>query len=293
MLAIVIPYYKLSFFNETLLSLANQTDKRFKVYIGDDASPENCSSLLEENKDKFDFKYKKFKDNLGRISLVKHWERCIAMTGDEDWLMILGDDDVLGNNVVRSFYKRIIQINISNLKVIRFSTIKIDKDSNPISKVFTHPEIEKSTDFYMRLLEGKTRSSLSEYIFSKPTLQIKKFKNFPLAWYSDILAVLEFSNFENVFSINLDKVYVRISDKSISGSPYFVKEKYKASALFYGHIIKNINKFNSSNRDFILKIIEKNYLNNKKNFQLYFKIIKYYIFHFQIKKIIKLNFKMI
>lgn len=47
MLAIIIPYYKLRFFEATLESLANQTDKRFKVYIGDDASPENLADLLE------------------------------------------------------------------------------------------------------------------------------------------------------------------------------------------------------------------------------------------------------
>ena len=35
MLAIVIPYYKYTFFEETLISLSNQTDKRFKIYIGD------------------------------------------------------------------------------------------------------------------------------------------------------------------------------------------------------------------------------------------------------------------
>ena len=47
MLAIIIPYYKLTFFEDTLESLANQTDKLFKVYIGDDASPENPTDLLE------------------------------------------------------------------------------------------------------------------------------------------------------------------------------------------------------------------------------------------------------
>jgi len=38
MLAIVIPYYKRTFFEETLQSLANQTDKRFQVYVGDDTN---------------------------------------------------------------------------------------------------------------------------------------------------------------------------------------------------------------------------------------------------------------
>ena len=46
MLAIIIPFYKLTFFEENLHSLAIQTDKRFKVYIGDDSSPYDCSILL-------------------------------------------------------------------------------------------------------------------------------------------------------------------------------------------------------------------------------------------------------
>lgn len=53
MLAIVVPYYKLIFFEETLRSAPNQTDQRFKVYVGDDASPENFSDVLENYKAKF------------------------------------------------------------------------------------------------------------------------------------------------------------------------------------------------------------------------------------------------
>ena len=46
MLAIVIPYYKIIFFEKTLESLAQQTDKRFRVYIGDDASPDSPEKLF-------------------------------------------------------------------------------------------------------------------------------------------------------------------------------------------------------------------------------------------------------
>ena len=55
MLAIVIPYYKLTFFEATLNSLANQTDQRFKVYIGDDASKEDTTIILEKYKGKFNY----------------------------------------------------------------------------------------------------------------------------------------------------------------------------------------------------------------------------------------------
>ena len=48
MLDIIIPYFKGAFFEKTLESLGNQTDKRFKVFIGDDASPENPDVLLQK-----------------------------------------------------------------------------------------------------------------------------------------------------------------------------------------------------------------------------------------------------
>ena len=73
MLAIVIPYYKINFFEKTLSSLAQQTDQRFQVYIGDDESPVPPTELLEKYQGKFSFTYKRFKDNLGSVSLVKQW----------------------------------------------------------------------------------------------------------------------------------------------------------------------------------------------------------------------------
>ena len=79
MLAIVIPYYKIDFFSETLNCLANQTNKQFHVYIGNDASPTDPSSLLDNYKDTIKFTYKKFNNNLGGYSLVKQWGRCIGL----------------------------------------------------------------------------------------------------------------------------------------------------------------------------------------------------------------------
>jgi len=47
MLVIVIPYFKRTFFEETLQSLAKQTDKRFVGYVGDDAGQKDCVALLK------------------------------------------------------------------------------------------------------------------------------------------------------------------------------------------------------------------------------------------------------
>jgi glycosyltransferase involved in cell wall biosynthesis len=105
MLAIVIPYFKVTFFEETINSLAGQTNKNFKVYIGDDASPECPKKILKEFESKLNFKYQKFENNLGSISLVQQWNRCIDLIEDEEWIMILGDDDFLEETVVENWYK--------------------------------------------------------------------------------------------------------------------------------------------------------------------------------------------
>jgi glycosyltransferase involved in cell wall biosynthesis len=280
LLAIVIPYYKLTFFEDTLHSLANQTDQRFKVYIGDDASPENPTLLLKKYKNEFNFLYHRFEVNLGTVSLTKQWERCIDMTSDEEWIMILGDDDYLEYNIVEQFHKNINEIkNISN--VIRFSSCKIDEKGQSISEVFLHPKQELSTNFLFR----NTRSSMSEYIFKKKIILDIGFIELPLAWFADVLAMLEFSNFKDVYSINSAIVYVRITELSISGNRNNLKLKSKAKFGFYYYLLsKKIKYFNSSQIKSLKDRLNNCYLSDKGKFMLFLKITMFYLTNFLIKE---------
>ena len=47
-LAIIIPAYKAEYLEQTLKSIAGQSDKRFKVYIGDDCSPYRLKNIIEK-----------------------------------------------------------------------------------------------------------------------------------------------------------------------------------------------------------------------------------------------------
>ena len=284
MLAIIIPYFKLTFFEATLTSLAAQTCQDFKVYIGNDASPEDPSNLIEKYKGQFDFSYHRFEDNLGGTSLTKQWERCIALSSNEEWLMILGDDDVLSCNCVSSFYSNLENINENNIDVVRFATFKINELNNKISNKVDHPKIEKSIDFLFR----KSRSSLSEYIFKINKIQEIGLKDFPLAWHSDVLAVLEFSNFDNVFSVNEAFVEVRISNQSISGKTSNLKLKNKATFQFYEYLIlKKIKLFSNSQKTIIFNSLNKLYVNDKKNFFIFIKITIVYLKIKSFKSLLK------
>ena len=289
MLAIIIPFYKLTFFEATLQSLAHQIDKRFKVYIGDDASPEDCSVLLQQFQGQIDFKYHRFDANLGAISLTQQWERCIALSNDEQWLMILGDDDVLDDNCVASFYANEVEIKENKSNVIRYACKVINAQGNVFLGPYFHPKLELASDFYCRKVKNLTRSSLSEYIFKKEVFNQYKFVNYPLAWHSDDKAWLDFSENKPIYTINEAIVYVRFSEINISGRQDNIAQKLTATFQFYGDILSDKkNVFTSKQVLTILMsyevIIKKD---RKLNFNEWIFLFRNYFFNFKLIPFLK------
>lgn len=278
MLAIVIPFYKLTFFEETIESLSNQTDKRFTVYIGDDASPEDPTILLNKYQGKFDFEYHRFDSNLGEIALTKQWERCIAMTKKEEWIMILGDDDYLSDTVVEQFYIHLPEFQLK-ANVVRFASQLVYESEKIKSKIYTNPVWETATDSFYRKFKRIAMSSLSEYVFSKKAYEKYGFHDYPLAWNSDDRAWLDFSDDKPIYSINGSLVYPRMSNINITGRRDNLELKNQSSAAFYDFLILNkLKQFNKYQR---IKIIRKYYFELKKVKSLDSKdwafVIKYYV----------------
>lgn len=271
MLAIVIPYYKLSFFEETLQSLSIQTDKRFKVYIGDDGSLENPMPLLEKYKGQIDFKYHRFNENLGGISLVQQWNRCIAMAEEEEWLLVLCDDDCLSSMCIADFYDCLPEIESHGCKVIRFASVINDMVHQKVSALHTHPKLEKATDFFYRRIRNQTRSSLSEYIFKKDAYHKYGFYNYNLAWHADDRAWLEFSDFKEIYTINSSYLSFRLSEENISRANYKTEIKEQAKIKFFkDFIVRNLFKFRRNQRENLLLYYEQMiYLTNRVNFRFW------------------------
>lgn len=236
MLAIVIPYYNLEFFGECLESLAVQTNKNFKVYIGNDASPKDPYSLIDSYQEKLNITYRRFEQNLGSLSLTQHWVRCIEMSIEEEWIMILGDDDLLDINVVNNFYLNHSEFNEKS-NVIRFASQIIDAEGTHKSQVFKHPKWEKASDSFFRWLHGETRSTLSEHIFTKKAYIKFQFKNYPLGWHSDDIAWLDFPDGKKIYSINNSKVFIRHSGISITTTSNNLDLKEEASLRFQNDLI--------------------------------------------------------
>jgi len=297
MLAIIIPYYKLTFFRETLESLAVQTDQRFNVYIGNDASPEDPESLLKEFEGKFSFTYKRFDKNLGGTSLTQQWERCIEMMQGEEWFMILGDDDFLDVNFVASFNRVYNADLLSGLHVIKCLAKIVDEEGKVI--IDKTQEVKNignsSVDCFIAKTKGKINSSLSEHIFSVKKYKEVKFRHYPFAWHSDDFATLQFSSFGKIYILRDALCYVRMSTISISGSSDNLEQKKTASDEFYKDVFSEIriNKLNHEQKLFFAYFWSsyfpqrfnfnamKLYINTQgfKGLLAYFKIMIYKIFN--------------
>lgn len=230
-LAIVIPFFKIYYLENLLLSLVAQTDQRFNLYIGDDASPHNIGDIITKYNNVLQITYKRFDENLGSSSLAKHWHRSISLTKGEGWIRLFGDDDMMDANCVSDFYSNIDDLH----HVYRFSTQCIDSRGRAIKK----PQIVKSNEFrsdYIRnrLLE-KQRVSLSECIFSKISYDyVGGFMEMPLAYSSDVVAWYMFSGETGIRGINTSKVYLRSSEFNISSrQDNLDKKRFAMDNIFY------------------------------------------------------------
>jgi glycosyltransferase involved in cell wall biosynthesis len=291
-LALVIPYFKIDFFKETMDSLCNQTNTNFTIYIGNDASPNNPEEILSAYHDKLNITYQNFTENLGSKSLVQQWNRCLNLVRDENWVLILGDDDVLSNDVVEKFYTE-VDTN-SSATIFRFSTQVIDEKSTKISPIFTHPKEELGFDFFERKLNGETRSSLSEYVFNKNELLKFGIKDLPLAWFSDLLLVIELGMKKPIVTINDSVVFFRNSGVNITSKNDNLVKKNEATFAFYFYLIQ---KYKCEISAPFLKVLysklEKTILDNKKNVKFWIKTLNLYATNGRFLQFVSLIFKAI
>lgn len=289
MLAIIIPYFKLTFFEETMHSLSLQTDKRFTVYIGDDASPENPCHVLANYKGLFEFEYYRFEENLGGISLVQQWDRCITLTAGEKWIMILGDDDSLGPTCIEDFYTHLTKIIANDCNVVRYATVLNDVVQQNTSALYTHPVLEIATDFFYRRIKNQTRSSLSEYIFRREVYEKYNFHNYDLAWYADDRAWLEFSGFGVIYTINSSHLNIGMSAENISRAGYRTEIKEQVKILFFkDFILNNLSKFTrNQRRDLLFHYEQIVYSGGSVNFRFWIRVVSLFLIHFYFIQSVK------
>ncbi len=227
-LAVVIPAYKEKFFAKSLESLAAQTDRDFRVYIGDDASPQAIKPIVDRFASILSLSYTRFKQNVGARDLVRQWERCVDLIGDEDWIWLFSDDDLASPNCVEAFRRFQAQ---GKGEVCRFATSVIDENDAPLSPSLPSPVHESSEEMAFHLLHWQRGNSMPDHIFSREVYRrTGGFVHTPFAQGADWATSIRFSQRDGMHFLGDALVRWRLSGSNISS-----QVTKKRAATLAGH----------------------------------------------------------
>ena len=209
----LLPAYKVSFLEEALTSIKNQTYKDFKVLVSDDCSPENLKSIYDKVcGDDPRFSYRRNKENMGGKSLVSHWNLLVDMC-DTEYLIMASDDDVYEPK----FLEEINDLAIKYPQVDLFRAKAVRKENNkPVLLDGNIPEYQDQAEFMEYFGVKKMVLCLANYLFRKSALkQMGGFPDFPTAAFSDSAAAIFLS--KNGIATTEDVLFTfRISNENLS-----------------------------------------------------------------------------
>lgn len=229
-LAIIIPAYKDTYLRETLDSLVSQTINDFVVYIGDDCSPYNLKSIVNEYECKLNIVYVRFDNNLGGKSLVAQWNRCVAMS-KEKYIWLFSDDDLLPPDAVERFWN-FEESHKEIFDICRLPLELVDRNGNTTMKLEDYPRYMCSEDYLKKRLSCEILSSASEYIFTREIYNKCGFVEFPLAWCSDDASWAQMAKEKGLYTIEGLPVQFRMSGDNISSCDDNYSAKYYANLSF-------------------------------------------------------------
>ncbi|MCI5162784.1 MAG: glycosyltransferase family 2 protein [Candidatus Electrothrix sp. AX5] len=240
-IAVIIPYYKISFFDETLASLSRQTNKNFNVYIGNDNSKDDPAQLIESYNGRIKIFYKKFDKNIGETNLVKQWMRCYRLINNEEWFFFLPDDDTISENYIEEFYLALQYPEINKVNIIKYPCRNLSEDLL-ISP--TRCKVESNLDFYCRVLYGEDGGTLGDVVFRRSAFErYGGFINFPRGWGSDHATLLSVSKDSLIYHVSNAHLNFRMSGENISSQSGDGAEKMQARCMFARWLKKNSDIF--------------------------------------------------
>jgi glycosyltransferase involved in cell wall biosynthesis len=192
-LAIVIPVWRGRFLGAALDSLRAQTESWFRVYICDDASPDDIARIVEEHGTGLDIVYHRFASNLGGQDLVDHWNRSFALTSGEPWLWLFADDDEVMPDTVAAFYREREMRPQARLFCLRLTVI--DEFGEVTQHIPDPPEEEDSRSFLHGILSRRGRTVRgADHIFARSLfIECGGFVWTPQALYADIATWVKFT----------------------------------------------------------------------------------------------------
>ena len=231
LISIAIPAYKTRFLAGSIQSALSQTYDNLEIIIVNDCSPFDVKSIVDQFVDER-IHYYENAYNLGRVSIVLNWNRCLSYARG-DYFILLCDDDFLHPTFVSDLFA--LSLKYPFCTVFRARTRLFNAENNEeigFSPVW--PEYEDFGSFYSNTIEKKRHHTITEFMYLTKEIRAKGgFVSFPVGYYSDIASVLLFAQDGGVCSSPEALVTFNKSNDNISSRADLSYEKSKAALAFF------------------------------------------------------------
>lgn len=180
--SICIPAYKSQHLQACIQSILDQTVEDFELILLNDRSPQPVEEVVKGFSDPR-IRYFCNEKNVGAYHLVQNWNKCMDLSQGE-YLVIMGDDDLLEPNYLEEFLRLIERY--PDLNVYHCRSQIIDEEGNTHLLTPSCPSFETVYDSIWHRLNQLRSNYISDYIYRREAL-IKQggFYDLPLAWGSD------------------------------------------------------------------------------------------------------------
>jgi glycosyltransferase involved in cell wall biosynthesis len=183
LVSIGLPAFKSLYFEKALKSILNQSYTNIEVIIVNDASPDDFDSILGKYTDDKRIHYYKNPVNLGSVSLVSNWNKCIGLAKGE-YFVLASDDDIYHNDFLSEMLK--LAKKYPEVELFHSRIAMIDKDDKIFDLSPLCPEHESCFDFVWHRIRNYRSQYAPDFMCRTEALQaIGGFVDFPSAWCSD------------------------------------------------------------------------------------------------------------
>lgn len=213
--SITIPAFKTNYLRDAIESCLSQTFSDFELIIVDDASPYDIKGVVVPYLTDSRVRYYRNEKNCGAEHVVDNWNICLGYcTGD--WVICMGDDDMLMPNCLEEYSKAIS--NNPQYDVFHGRVRQIDEHGALIKILPDRAEHESAYANIIHRLEGR-HQYIGDFCYRIRRLRHEGgYYNLPYAWGSDDITAYILGCPNGVGNINTPIFCYRINSMSISSS---------------------------------------------------------------------------
>lgn len=233
-IAVVVPFYKIDFFEPLIRALSRQTNKEFTVYVGNDASDTSAVNVCKKYESVLDIEYTYFDSRLGHVNLAGQWNRCISLVRDCGWVWVIPDDDLPSPDCISEIRNAAKEADRIGSNVIHIPMVTIDENGSILQPRSELPYVMCSGEFYLSQLKGRTSgTSLANAVYRKTAFESAgQFLSFPKGWGSDHATTLAVAAGGKIVTVPQAWLGFRMSGLNISSQTDDIDQKMQARLEF-------------------------------------------------------------